>query len=89
MSSSDTLGDAAGSAMLNPGNVNLTDAVGNADLTRQITCILQAGSNDYNGQLGKQHERLSALNCNFSHWPRSACVLTSLQARGYLRCSSS
>lgn len=34
-------------------NFNLTAAQGNDDLTRIITCFLQTGENEYNGNLGQ------------------------------------
>ncbi|KAK4083656.1 uncharacterized protein Triagg1_1318 [Trichoderma aggressivum f. europaeum] len=45
-------------AVFNPNSVNLTDIVDNEGDVREIICFLNAGDNDYNGQLGA---RISAL----------------------------
>jgi len=54
-SSTDVNGISAGSPGLMPdfSNFNLTAAQGDDDLTRLITCFLQAGENEYNGNLGE------------------------------------
>lgn len=49
----DINGDASGSgSSIDYSNFNLTAAQGNDDLTRIVTCFLQAATNDYNGNLG-------------------------------------
>lgn len=42
---------------LQPGNVNLTEVVAQ-DLVRDVVCFIEAGENEYDGQLGA---RISAL----------------------------
>jgi zinc transporter 1/2/3 len=44
-------------APFDPNNVNLTEVVAQ-DLVRDVVCFIQAGENEYNGQLGA---RISAL----------------------------
>jgi len=52
-SSTDVNGISAGSpGMPDFSNFNLSAAQGDDDLTRLVTCFLQAGTNEYNGALG-------------------------------------
>lgn len=54
-SSTDVNGVSAGSppgSMPDFSTFNLTAAQGDDDLTRLVTCFLQAGTNEYNGALG-------------------------------------
>lgn len=52
-SPTDTGGLATGGSVFDPGNVDLTAAADDAGLQAQITCFLQLGSNEYNGDLGE------------------------------------
>jgi len=55
---SDVNGQSAGTPM-DPSdmynNFNLTAAQGDDDLTRMVTCFLQATDNEYNGMLGEHY----------------------------------
>lgn len=71
--------DGTGSLSFDPGNVNLTLAASDSTLATQITCFLQLGQNEYDGDLGSSYP--SSMHSTSSHRYRPIAVADFLGTR--------